>query len=351
MSEFSVRAVDASDREWVAQLITKRWGAEFIVAHHQVYHCRNLPGFVAVRGRERAGLLTYVKAGDECEVVSLDSLHPCRGIGTALLDAIKGQAVQSRCKRLWLVTTNDNMNALRFYQKRGFTLVKVNRNAIESARKLKPVPLIGAEGIPLQDEIELEMMLDSAGRQGKPSDTVLAEKKKEFFEYCPSCGRAGISFAGDKELRCRSCSFTYFHNVAAAVAAILEFDGRIILIRRSREPGKGKLDLPGGFADPGENAEEAIAREVKEELHIDIGTVTYSGSWPNVYEYKGVTYRTCDLFFHSKIDALPADCDPTEVAELVLLAPAEILLDQIAFQSTRLFLTRFIEEQLSRSDL
>jgi ADP-ribose pyrophosphatase YjhB (NUDIX family) len=172
------------------------------------------------------------------------------------------------------------------------------------------------------------------------------ERREGMFKYCPSCGKAGISFAGPKELHCRSCSFTYFHNVAIGVAAILEFDGRIILIRRGREPGKGKLDLPGGFADPGENAEEAIRREVKEELKIDIGAVTYLGSSPNVYEYEGVVYQTCDLFFHSKIDALPIDCDPTEVAELVQMAPAEIPRGQIAFQSTRTFLARFIEERV-----
>ena len=103
--------------------------------------------------------MTYTIVGDDCEIVSLDSLRPGAGIGTALIDAVKAAAVESGCKRLWLVTTNDNMNALRFYQKRGFVLVKVNRNVIEFARTLKPVPLIGADGIPLRDEIELEMVL------------------------------------------------------------------------------------------------------------------------------------------------------------------------------------------------
>ena len=80
-------------------------------------------------------------------------------MGTALIDAVRVAAVESGCKRLWLVTTNDNMNALRFYQKRGFRLVKINRDAIDFARRLKPVPLIGADGIPLLDEIELEIQL------------------------------------------------------------------------------------------------------------------------------------------------------------------------------------------------
>jgi len=163
LSGFRIRPVDSDDGDWIAQFITERWGAEFIAAHYKVYHCRDLPGFVATDGEDKVGLLTYKIVAGDCEIVSLDSLQSCMGIGTGLIDAVKGAACESGCKRLWLVTTNDNMNALRFYQKRGFALVKINRNAIEFARNLKPVPLIGAEGIPLRDEIELEMMLgDSA---------------------------------------------------------------------------------------------------------------------------------------------------------------------------------------------
>ena len=159
MSDIFIRPVDSDDGDWISKMITERWGAEFVVAHYEVFHCRDLPGFVATYGEEKVGLLTYKIVGDECEIVSLDSLRPCAGVGTALIEAVKAAAIESGCKRLWLVTTNDNMNALRFYQKRGFVLVKINRNAIEFARKLKPIPLIGAEGIPIRDEIELEMML------------------------------------------------------------------------------------------------------------------------------------------------------------------------------------------------
>lgn len=159
MSDFSIRPVDSDDADWIAQFITERWGAEFVAAHYEVFHCRDLPGFVAMKGEKKVGLLIYKIVGDDCEIVSLDSLRPCIGIGTVLIDAVKAVACESGCKRLWLVTTNDNMNALRFYQKRGFVLVKINRNAIEFARNLKPVPLVGLDGIPLRDEIELEMML------------------------------------------------------------------------------------------------------------------------------------------------------------------------------------------------
>ena len=162
MSGFCIRPVDSNDVDWIAQFITERWGAEFIAAHDEVYHCRDLPGFVATEGEQKVGLLTYKIVGNDCEVVSLDSLQPCVGIGTGLIDALKTAAVESGCRRLWFVTTNDNMNALRFYQKRGFVLVKINHNAIEFTRNLKPVPLTGAEGIPLRDEIELEMILGAS---------------------------------------------------------------------------------------------------------------------------------------------------------------------------------------------
>ena len=159
MSDFSIRPVDSDDGDWIAQFITERWGAEFVAAHYEVFHCRDLPGFIATEAERKIGLLTYKITGNDCEVVSLDSLRPCMGVGTGLIDAVRAAAAESGCKRLWLVTTNDNMNALRFYQKRGFVLVKINRNAIEFARNLKPVPLIGADDIPLRDEIELEMIL------------------------------------------------------------------------------------------------------------------------------------------------------------------------------------------------
>jgi DNA-3-methyladenine glycosylase I len=159
LSDFFIRPIDSDDEDWIERFITERWGAKFVVAHCEVFHCRDLPGFVATDGEERIGLVTYKIVGDDCEIVSLDSLRPCAGIGAGLIEAVKATAIESGCKRLWLVTTNDNMNALRFYQKRGFVLVKINRNAVDFARKLKPIPLIGADGVPLRDEIELEMML------------------------------------------------------------------------------------------------------------------------------------------------------------------------------------------------
>ncbi len=106
------------------------------------------------------GLVTYRLEAGECEIVTIDSLIEGIGIGTALIDAVKAAAVAATCERLWLITTNDNVKALRFYQRRGFALVAVYRNALEESRRLKPeIPLVGVHGIPLRDEIELELRL------------------------------------------------------------------------------------------------------------------------------------------------------------------------------------------------
>jgi len=131
-----------------------------IVSKGKVYYPDQLPGFVAFQAGERAGLATYNIEDGDCELVSIQSLRDEHGAGSALLGAVKDAARNAGCKRLWLITTNDNLRALGFYQKRGMSLVAVYRNAMEAARKLKPqIPMIGQNGIPLRDEIELEMTL------------------------------------------------------------------------------------------------------------------------------------------------------------------------------------------------
>jgi len=158
--QFVIRSFDANDRTRVADFILQHWGAEIVVAHGVVYRPHELPGFIALNGDAMVGLVTYHIDGDACEIVTIDSTQSGCGIGTALIDAVKQTARQAGCRRLWLVTTNDNLSALRFYQKRGFVLVALHRNAIEPSRKLKPqIPLIGEHGIPLRDEIELEIGL------------------------------------------------------------------------------------------------------------------------------------------------------------------------------------------------
>jgi GNAT superfamily N-acetyltransferase len=156
----NIRSLTPADRDWVARHVAGHWGAETVVAHGMLYHAAELPGFVALQNDEVAGLVIFHIEDGACEIVTLDSLIEGRGIGTALILAVKAAAIAAGCRRLWLITTNDNLHALGFYQKRGFRLVAVHPGAVDAARKLKPeIPLIGNDGIPIRDEIELEIVL------------------------------------------------------------------------------------------------------------------------------------------------------------------------------------------------
>lgn len=156
----NIRRLTPEDLPRLRDFWIQHWGAEFVVAHGVVYRPDMLEGFIAEDDDEWVGEITYTFSGDECELVSLDSLHEGQGIGTKLINAVLEEARQQNSKRLWLITTNDNLHALGFYQRRGFELVKINRGAVNESRMLKPaIPLIGANNIPLRDEIELEMIL------------------------------------------------------------------------------------------------------------------------------------------------------------------------------------------------
>lgn len=158
--DFTVRAIEPEDRQWVLELV-RTWGADFVVTRGRKVFAAELPGFIAFRSdSQRVGLVTYEIIGDRCEIVTLDALEKFNGIGSALTEKVIEAAGSAGCRRLWLITTNDNLDAVRFYQRRGFTLAAVHVNALASSRKLKPsIPEIGCYGIPLRDEIEFEMLL------------------------------------------------------------------------------------------------------------------------------------------------------------------------------------------------
>lgn len=148
------------DREWARRLLEKRWGSSEVVTLAVLHHADKLPGFVALVDGKRKGLITCRISNGECEVVTLDSLLERRGIGTALVDSVRKLAHSRRCLRMWLITTNDNISAQEFYQKRGFRIVAVHKNTIDKARKLRPeIPEKGINGIPIRDEIEMEILL------------------------------------------------------------------------------------------------------------------------------------------------------------------------------------------------
>ncbi len=161
MTDLDLRPVERSDRNWVSRFVEEHWGSKRVVSRGTVHYPEELEGFVALQGGQPVGLATFRMRGAECEVVTLNSLVEGRGIGSSLLNAVKGAALSAGCKRLWLITTNDNLAAPRFYQKWGLRLVALHPNALEQSRRLKPeIPLIGKDGIPLRDELELDITLN-----------------------------------------------------------------------------------------------------------------------------------------------------------------------------------------------
>jgi GNAT superfamily N-acetyltransferase len=157
--EIQIKPIEDTDKDWIISILDGRWGSTNIVTRGKIHQADQLPGFVAFFGNKRAGLVTY-SLENNCEIITLDSLSQDKGIGTALFEKVKKTAKEKKCKRLWLITTNDNMRALRFFQKRGFRLSALYSNALEQSRKLKPeIPETGIDNIPLRDEIELDILL------------------------------------------------------------------------------------------------------------------------------------------------------------------------------------------------
>ena len=160
MPAIQIRPIGTADDDYVKQFLVEHWLSTKLVSRGKIYSADQLPGFIALQDDRRVGLLTYHIEGDQCEIVTLSSLAEGVGVGTALIDAVKSVAVSRKCRRLWLTTTNDNTSALRFYQRKGFVLAALHRNALDASRKLKPeIPSIGQDGIPIRDELELEMSL------------------------------------------------------------------------------------------------------------------------------------------------------------------------------------------------
>lgn len=121
----------------------------------RIHRAASLPGFIALRDQKPVGLVTFEIEGDSCEIISLNVIVRGEGIGSALLGAVEDKARELKCRRVWLVTTNDNCDALSFYQRRGYKIAAVYLDAVTQSRKLKPeIPEIGLNGIPVRDEIE-----------------------------------------------------------------------------------------------------------------------------------------------------------------------------------------------------
>jgi len=156
----NIRRITPNDLPRIRKFWKEYWGDEFIVARGIVHHPEFLDGFFAWDGTEIIGLITVAHSSEGCEIISLDSLREDKGIGTALINEVIKAAREKGCRRIFLITTNDNLRALGFYQKRGFEISAIYRGAVNESRKIKTgIPRIGMNGIPLRDEIELELLL------------------------------------------------------------------------------------------------------------------------------------------------------------------------------------------------
>jgi N-acetylglutamate synthase-like GNAT family acetyltransferase len=157
---YEIQPVVDSDKNWVLEVV-RHWGADFVVTRGRKVYPAEIEGFYAVDDSgKKVGLVTYEIFGDQCEMVTLDAFEKFSGVGTVLTEKVRQVATARGCKRLWLITTNDNLDAIRFYQRRGFTIAAIHVNSLAQSRKLKPsIPEIGQHGIPLRDEIEFEMIL------------------------------------------------------------------------------------------------------------------------------------------------------------------------------------------------
>ncbi|MDR1899931.1 MAG: NUDIX domain-containing protein [Treponema sp.] len=173
-----------------------------------------------------------------------------------------------------------------------------------------------------------------------------------MFRYCPSCASQDIEFRGNK-FRCPGCGFTYYHNTAAATACIVRAGEALLFLVRGKEPAGGKLDLPGGFVDPGEGAMEGLRREFREEIGWEppaAAAFTLFASFPNIYPYKGIVYNTCDLFFTLSAPDLKAEdlrLAAGEIAGVRFIRPADIPFEDLAFDSTRRAVRAFLDNSPS----
>jgi len=166
------------------------------------------------------------------------------------------------------------------------------------------------------------------------------------MQYCPACGQQTLRPSSPKSFHCSACGFVLFLNTAAAAAAILEYQEQILLVVRAQDPEQGKLDLPGGFVDYDETTEAALLRELREELGLEptaSPSPLYFGSFPNLYPYRGMTYRVVDSVYRISFQSLPMLNPADDVADIQWVDRTQIPFPEVAFPSIRQALTAYVK--------
>jgi GNAT superfamily N-acetyltransferase len=157
-ADLRVHALRDDEHAWVAAVLDEQWGGTVICDGRELRPAE-LPALVAEADGERAGVATYLVEGSDCELVTLNALTVGGGVGGALVEAVADAARTAGCTRLRVTTTNDNLPALRLYQRHGFVLVELRAGAVELSRARKEIDATGHAGIPIRDELELERAL------------------------------------------------------------------------------------------------------------------------------------------------------------------------------------------------
>lgn len=168
---------------------------------------------------------------------------------------------------------------------------------------------------------------------------------KERYRFCPWCGTDKLDKSGERSVKCTQCDIHIFFNASGAIIAVItDSEGRILIARRGVEPAKGMLDFPGGFIDPGESAESAFSREIKEELNLQIDEISYAYSLPNSYPFGGLDVPTIDMVFKAHIKDISDLIVADDVSDCLFIKPEDLPVEQFGLHTARQVAARLKEE-------
>lgn len=173
------------------------------------------------------------------------------------------------------------------------------------------------------------------------------EHPLEKFTHCPACGSTLWTEHNWKSKHCEACGFTFYSNPSAATAAFIVRNGQLLVARRGKEPARGTQDLPGGFCDHGETAEEGMAREILEETGLQASRMSYLFSLPNIYEYAGMRIHTLDLFFRVDVDDTAEPRAADDAASLEWVALSDVRPEAFGLDSVRRAVGIFLKGEFS----
>lgn len=174
--------------------------------------------------------------------------------------------------------------------------------------------------------------------------TYMKQHPLASFRFCPLCGSGRFVENNFKSKRCETCGFVYYFNPSTStVAVIVNENNELLAVRRAKEPAKGTLDLPGGFSDCYETAEEGVAREVKEETGLIVESTDYLFSIPNVYPFGGLDIHTTDLFFLCRVADTKGATAMDDAGEVLWLPWEEVRAEDFGLKSISLGVARLLE--------